>query len=51
MNRRTLKCPHDTCGHIWKYSGKSNEYTSCPICGWRVHVKRNRFKKEEIKNV
>jgi len=35
-----LKCHH--CGHEWEYRGKSQFYASCPVCHYKVHVKKCR---------
>jgi len=37
-----LRCPNSDCGYEWDYQGNARFYTSCPRCGWRVHVERDR---------
>ncbi len=36
-----LKCPH--CGHVWDYKGRSKYYVTCPVCRYRVNIKKNRI--------
>ncbi len=36
-----LKCPH--CGHVWDYKGSQRYYTTCPVCQYKVNIRKNRI--------
>lgn len=38
-----VKCPNKECLYQWNYRGLSKFYTSCPRCGWRVNVKKQKI--------
>ena len=46
---KKMKCHH--CKHIWNYKGICKYYCSCPICKYKVNVKKNTIKSmPNIKN-
>lgn len=41
VNTMLLKCPH--CGHVWDYKGSQRYYTTCPVCQYKVNIRKNRI--------
>ena len=38
-----LKCKY--CGHEWEYTGKSKYYVTCPVCHYKLSIKKARAEK------
>ena len=36
-----LKCHH--CSYVWDYKGKSPYYGACPMCAYKVHIKKYKY--------
>jgi hypothetical protein len=39
-----IKCPHPDCEYLWRYSGRSVVYATCPSCRRNIKVSENKIK-------